>query len=418
MKFSALALLSLSLNGAAAFAPQRSSTSFVSSRQAVPDAASLLTFSDALHHLPQILLSDDAIGQVVDAVAPAISSAVEAVPEAAEQAAAASQNGWFGFLAGPIEGLLQIIHSTLSNVGMSEDSWGVSITAMTVLIKLLTYPLTKIQLESTSKMQMLQPTIKDLQAKYQSNPDVMNQKIAEIYQTNEVNPLAGCLPAFLQIPIFIGLYRSVLNLAKENLLNEPYLWLPNLEGPVYGADPANASDWLFKGWQDGVPSLGWDDTLAFLTIPVILIISQFISQALMTPKDQPGAEGQNQIIMKVLPLMIGWFSLNVPAALGIYWITNNLITTALTLQIRSSLPKTAVEASTSASAAVSIPDIGTSSDWSPVTKRDKPTGFGSVNGPDDVKPITAIDAEIVEGEGSEVNFDNIVQAPAQSSKVS
>ena len=76
----------------------------------------------------------------------------------------------------------------------------------------------------------------------------MNQKIAEVYQTNEVNPLAGCIPSIVQIPVFIGLYRAVLNLAKENALNEPFLFLPNLEGPTYGADPAHGSDWLFKNW--------------------------------------------------------------------------------------------------------------------------------------------------------------------------
>ena len=76
----------------------------------------------------------------------------------------------------------------------------------------------------------------------------MNQKIAEVYQTNEVNPLAGCIPSIVQIPVFIGLYRAVLNLAKDNALNEPFLFLPNLEGPTYGADPAHWSDWIFKNW--------------------------------------------------------------------------------------------------------------------------------------------------------------------------
>jgi len=95
---------------------------------------------------------------------------------------------------------------------------------------------------------MLQPAIKDIQAKYASNPEVMNQKVAEFYQTNEVNPLAGCLPAIVQLPVFIGLYRAVLTLAKEDKLNEPFLWLPSLEGPVYGADPASATSWLFSGW--------------------------------------------------------------------------------------------------------------------------------------------------------------------------
>ena len=96
--------------------------------------------------------------------------------------------------------------------------------------------------------QALQPTIKGLQAKYASNPEVMNQKISAIYQENEVNPLAGCIPSIVQIPVFIGLYRAVLGLAKDNVLDEPFLFLPNLEGPTYGADPAHGSDWLFKGW--------------------------------------------------------------------------------------------------------------------------------------------------------------------------
>ena len=113
----------------------------------------------------------------------------------------------------------------------------------------------------------------------------MNQKISEIYQTNDVNPLAGCVPSILQIPIFIGLYRAVLTLAKDDKLNEPFLWLPNLEGPTYGADPAHGSDWILK-WVDGAPTLGWEDSLAFLTIPVILVLSQTLSMNLMANKDQ------------------------------------------------------------------------------------------------------------------------------------
>jgi len=171
-----------------------------------------------------------------------------AVQPAVDAAADSSGGGWLGFLAGPIEFLLQIIHSLLVTVGMDANAWGVSIIVMTLVIKLVTYPLTKSQLESTNKMQSLQPTIKGIQAKYASNPEVMNQKIAEVYQTEQVNPLAGCLPAIIQIPVFIGLYRAVLTLAKEDKLNEPFLWLPNLEGPVYDLDPTHGSDWILKGW--------------------------------------------------------------------------------------------------------------------------------------------------------------------------
>jgi YidC/Oxa1 family membrane protein insertase len=189
-----------------------------------------------------------AAAAVVVDTATAVADTATAVADTASAAADAPPDyGWFGFLTVPIEGLLQIIHSLIAGTGTA-NAWGVSIIALTLLIKVVTFPLTKTQLESTNKMQAMQPAIKEIQLKYQSNPEVMNQKIAEFYQVNEINPLAGCLPSLVQIPVFIGLYRAVLELAKQNKLNEQFLFLPNLEGPTYGADPATASDWILKGW--------------------------------------------------------------------------------------------------------------------------------------------------------------------------
>jgi YidC/Oxa1 family membrane protein insertase len=232
-----------------------------------------LNLIDAFHHITSattMMLSDavdvgtmnDVATAVVDTTAStavdtanaaatvAIGTANTMNDVAAAAAAAAdapTDYGWFGFLTVPIEGLLKIIHSLIAATGTA-NSWGVSIIALTLLIKLLTFPLTKTQLESTNKMQAMQPAIKEIQLKYQSNPEVMNQKIAEFYQVNEINPLAGCLPSLVQIPVFIGLYRAVLELAKQDTLNERFLFLPSLEGPTYGADPATASDWILKGW--------------------------------------------------------------------------------------------------------------------------------------------------------------------------
>ncbi len=223
----------------------------------------------------------------------------------------------------------------------------------------------------------------------------MNQKIAAVYQDNQVNPLAGCIPSLLQIPIFIGLYRAVLNLANTDKLNEPFLWLPNLEGPVYGADPSSGASWLFSGWVDGAPSLGWDDTLAFLTLPVLLIITQFISMNLMAPKDQ-----EQPAFLKFLPLLVAYFSLNVPAALGIYWVANNFITTALTLQIRAGIkPVEPVAPGSGGGAGAGAIDV--QSTFTPAPIREKPSGFGASDWSEDddgVKPITPtgpVDAEVV-----------------------
>jgi len=309
---------------------------------------------------------------------------------------AANDNGWFGFLTGPIEFLLQVIHQIFNSVGMESNSWGLSIIMMTVFIKLVTYPLTKQQLESTTKMQTLQPVIKNIQSTYASNPEVMNQKIAEVYQTEGVNPLAGCIPAIIQLPVFIGLYRAVLTLAKENALDESFLWLPSLEGPTYGADPTAGSDWILKGWEGGVPTLGWEDTLAFLSIPIFLTISQSISQQLMQPKNQDPQQAEANAVLKFLPLLIGWFSLNVPSALGIYWVANNIFTTLLTLQIRSSIETSSPGSGGAATATVVETPKPT---FIPPEMTPKPAGFGAPADMDDdgVKQITTpIDAEIVE----------------------
>ena len=228
----------------------------------------------------------------------------------------------------------------------------------------------------------------------------MNQKIAEVYQTNEVNPLAGCLPSLVQIPVFIGLYRAVLNLAKENALDEPFLFLPNLEGPTYGADPAHGSDWLFKNWVDGVPSLGWEDTLAYVSIPIFLTVSQVISMNLMQPKSDDPQQQQANVILKVLPFMVGWFALNVPAALGIYWVVNNIVTTATTLYVRSIVPKVDM-GSGGGGAVMEATTTSSTVDFNPTPMNERAVGFGSRENEsgssgDGMKTITAVDAEVVD----------------------
>ena len=147
---------------------------------------------------------------------------------------------------------------------------------------------------------------------------------------------------------------------------------------------------------DGVPSLGWDDTISFLILPVLLVISQFVSMELMQPKTTDPAQQSSNLILKVLPIMIGWFALTVPAALSVYWFTNNIITTATSLYIRNSLqmepPKTPGGAAT-----MKAPDAI----FSPSITREKPAGFGDVQTPvkrDEVKPITVMDAVIEDDE--------------------
>lgn len=118
--------------------------------------------------------------------------------------------------------------------------------------------------------------------------------------------------------------------------------MPSLEGPV--SDYTKGTGWLFGDaaqgyeWSGFTPPLGWHDTGAYLALPVLLVASQYISTSILTPKSDDPAQQQTQAILKFLPLMIGWFSLSVPSGLGLYWITNNVVTTATTLLIRQSVP--------------------------------------------------------------------------------
>merc|ERR1719163_2337470 len=319
-----------------------------------------------------------------------LADAAAAVP-AADAAAATGGGGPIDSLAGVIAGCIKYTAKTLEGVGV-QNGVGPSIVLFTLLVKGITFPLNYQQISSTTKMQAIQPRTKEIQAQYKDDPNTMNMMIQQLYQENDINPLAGCLPSLAQIPIFIALYRSLLNLAKENALDEPFLWLPNLEGPTYGAQNA---DWLFK-WTDGAPTLGWTETLAFLTLPIILVVSQKASMKLLQP---PQAEPQNeqmamtQSILEYLPFMIGFFALNVPSGLAIYWVINNFISTASTLAIKSAVgtaPATAGAAGGAAAVASSAP---------PPSAPSQPTSFAEMmaNAPakSAPKPAPVIDVEPV-----------------------
>ena len=114
------------------------------------------------------------------------------------------------------------------------------------------------------------------------------------------------------------------------------------------SDYTKGTGWLFGdaaqgfAWDGFNPPLGWDNTLAYLVLPVALVASQYVSTAILTPKSDDPAQQQSQAILKFLPLMIGWFSLSVPSGLGLYWMTNNLVTTLTTVLIRKSVATPAV----------------------------------------------------------------------------
>ncbi|KAG8046072.1 hypothetical protein GUJ93_ZPchr0008g13641 [Zizania palustris] len=203
----------------------------------------------------------------------------------AEQAAAAVQKsgGWFGFISEALEVVLKVLKDGLSAVHVPY-AYGFAIILLTVIVKAATLPLTKQQVESTLAMQNLQPQLKAIQQRYAGNQERIQLETARLYKQAGVNPLAGCFPTLATIPVFIGLYQALSNVANEGLLTEGFFWIPSLGGPTTIAARQSGAgiSWLFP-FVDGHPPLGWNDTIAYLVLPVLLVASQYVSMEIMKP---------------------------------------------------------------------------------------------------------------------------------------
>jgi YidC/Oxa1 family membrane protein insertase len=207
--------------------------------------------------------------------------------------------GFFGFFA---KGLL------LSMNGLHHAfrlPYGLAIIVITVIIKLLFWPLTRASTRSMKRMQQLQPQMKALQEKYKDDPRKMNTKLMEFMREHKVSPLGGCLPMLLQIPVFFGFYR-MLQSAIE-LRGARFLWACDLSQPD--------TVWVIPGMN-------------FPVNPLPLVMgATMLWQARLTPAS-PGMDPVQQKMMKYMPLMFMVFLYNFSAGLTLYWTVQNLLTIA------------------------------------------------------------------------------------------
>ncbi|KDP44219.1 hypothetical protein JCGZ_05686 [Jatropha curcas] len=301
----------------------------------------------SLHEIPPISHLDSSIDfssiiSRAESLLYTLADAAVAVDSASGGAASSSTDtavqkngGWFGFISESMEFVLKVLKDGLSAVHVPY-AYGFAIILLTVIVKVATLPLTKQQVESTLAMQNLQPKIKAIQQRYAGNQERIQLETSRLYRQAGVNPLAGCFPTLATIPVWIGLYQALSNVANEGLLTEGFFWIPSLGGPTTIAARQSGSgiSWLFP-FVDGHPPLGWHDTAAYLVLPVLLVVSQYVSMEIMKPPqtDDP-AQKNTLLVFKFLPLMIGYFSLSVPSGLSIYWFTNNVLSTAQQVWLR------------------------------------------------------------------------------------
>jgi len=275
-----------------------------------------------------------------------LADAADAATATTEEAA---KNGWWQQYLSIFKNSLITVHSTidepLRNVGITQ-TWGVSIAVFTACIRSLLIPLSIQQNKSSEYQKLLKPYMAEIKERFKDNKDAQNRAMGKLFEDADQNPLSGCLLSLAQLPVLLGLYRGIRNLAQDGLLNEKFLWIPSLEGPV--SPPLYRDmDWLTQGWAsiDGLPTpqLGWETTLCFLIMPVVLVLGQSLTMQVLSPSidtdgmtdEEKDQTKKSQLVLKFLPLMIGYFSLQVPAGLTIYWFTTNIFTLTQSLAIRA-----------------------------------------------------------------------------------
>lgn len=206
------------------------------------------------------------------------------------------QYGWFWFVSRPLNWLLNTYHSWLDGIAKNW-SWGLAIILLTITVRIFIWPLHAKSTHTMKRMAKLKPEMDKLKEKYGDDPNKLNTEMMGLYRKFGINPLGGCLPMFIQIPIFFGFYR-MLQYAVE-LRGQGFLWVEDLSQP----------DTLWH--VAGIP---------INLLPVVMALTSFL-QIKMTPMT---GDKMQQRIMMFMPFMFFFFCYNFASALALYWTTQNI----------------------------------------------------------------------------------------------
>ena len=195
---------------------------------------------------------------------------------------------------------------TLSTFHGWGASWWLAIVMLTIVVRTLLFPITYRQVKSMRRMQDLKPDMDRIRAEYKDDVQKQREEMAKLYQERQVNPLGGCLPIFIQLPIFLVLYYTIRHFdTLESFRTGGLLWFQNLTQP----------DHLF-------------------ILPVLYVLTMMASQELTIRNTAT----QQKQVMRFLPIIFGVFLARFPAGLFVYWVTSNLITFAQNYVIYYVLP--------------------------------------------------------------------------------
>ena len=217
--------------------------------------------------------------------------------------------GTFDFIAQLLLQLLGFFYGLVHN-------WGLAIIILSIAVYFLLFPLSIKQMRSMKEMQLLQPKIEALRKELKDNPQRLNKEIMELYKEHKVNPLGGCLPLLLQMPIFFALYQALIR--SVALRGAHFLWIKDLSSP----DKA----FVFK---NSIPFLGNQVNI----LPILMAIGMFVQQKISMAKATGEAAQQQKMMSIIMPIMFGVIFYQMPSGLVLYWFVNSLLMLAYQYRI-------------------------------------------------------------------------------------
>ena len=216
---------------------------------------------------------------------------------------------------GTFDFISQILLNALEFFYRLVHNWGWAIVILSLGVYFLLFPLTLKQMSSMKEMQTLQPKIEELRKLYKDNPQKLNKEIMELYRQHKVNPLGGCLPLVLQMPIFFALYQALMR--SVALKGAKFLWIKDLSAP----------DRLFI-LPTSLPILGNEINI----LPILMAVGMFIQQKISAGATSSASAEQQKLMMVLFPLLFGFIFYHMPSGLVLYWFINS--TFMLFYQIR------------------------------------------------------------------------------------
>ena len=218
--------------------------------------------------------------------------------------------GWFGFVSRPLSRLMNWIHSWVSIVS-PDWGWGWSIIILTLIVRLLLWPLTSIQIKSAQRMSKFQAPLKEIREKYKNDPKRVQQETMKLYSEYGINPLAGCLPVLIQIPIFIGLYYMLQTSCEIRFAH--FLWISDLSLP---------------------DTLEWCPTIFGFPLHILPLINAGVTFLQMHLTPTPTTDKSQKIMFSLMPVIMLLFFYTFPSGLVLYWLVQSLLGILQALIIR------------------------------------------------------------------------------------